>query len=275
MPDFVFDQTNHIIVCVPGKSDTTWLECTSQDKAMGYIGSFTDNRYALLIKEDGGHLVKTPRYTAENNKIGSKVMSKLNTDGTINATIHTIYMGLEQEEMFSYYHHTTKEEFDKIMNSMYDLPTYKVANASITEVKDIIPSFDCKMDIDVANYANISGKRIFIKPNLLKKSYQKIDTSAARIFDIEYPYSFQHEDTVVIQIPSGYRPEAMPKNISEKNKFGEYRISFSVSDSTIQVQRFYKREEGVFPPSDITSLAAFYDLVFKADRSQAVLVKRE
>lgn len=275
MPDFVSDQTNHIIVCVPQKNDTTWLECTDQDKAMGYMGSFTDNRYALLIKEDGGHLVKTPRYTAENNRIGSKIISKLNIDGTINAKIHSIYKGLEQEEMFNFYHHTTKEEFDKIMNIVYDLPTYKVLDSKIVEVKDAIPSFECDMDIEVANYASISGKRIFIKPNLLKKSYKKIDTSTVRIFDIEYPYSFQHEDTVVIQIPSGYRPEAMPKNISEKNKFGEYRINYAVSDSTIQVQRFYMREEGIFPPSDLKPLAAFYDLVFKADRSQAVLVKKE
>lgn len=275
MPDFVSDQTNHIIVCVPMKNDTTWLECTSQDKAMGFMGSFTDDRYALLIKEDGGHLVKTPKYIADNNKICSKVTSTLNLDGTLRANVHVIYKGLEQESMFDYYHYTTKEEFDKIMNSLFDLPTYKVTASAISEIKDIIPSINCDMDIEVAKYANVSGKRIFIKPNLIKKSYIQLDTSTKRVFDIAYPYSFQHEDTTVIQIPAGYKVEALSKNISEKNKFGEYRISFSVSESTIITQRFYKREEGVFPASDLKLLAAFYDLIYKADRTQIVLVKKE
>jgi hypothetical protein len=58
---FPFDMSNHIIVCVPFKGDTTWLECTSSTQQFGKLGSFTENRNALLITEDGGKLVNTAK----------------------------------------------------------------------------------------------------------------------------------------------------------------------------------------------------------------------
>lgn len=275
LPDFVSDQTNHIIVCVPLQKDTIWLECTDQEKAMGYMGRFTDDRYALVIKEDGGHLVKTPRYTAEQNHAGRKMIAKLSDKGNLNASISTIYRGLEQDDMFRYYHFLTKEELDKKMNTMYDFPTYKVTSHNLVEEKNLIPSFQCDMNIEVSNYANVSGKRIFIKPNLIEKSGRKLDTAKARVFDIAYPYSFINDDTVIISMPPGYEPEALPKNVSEKNKFGEYSINYTVTENTITVHRHYRRQEGIFPASDFKALAAFYDLIFKADRNQAVFVKKE
>ena len=44
---------NHVINCVPLKKDTVWLECTSQTESLGFQGSSTGNRKALLILSDG------------------------------------------------------------------------------------------------------------------------------------------------------------------------------------------------------------------------------
>ena len=65
--DFPNGHFNHAILTVPLESDTIFLECTSQTNPFGYQGSFTGNRQALAIKEDGAELINTTAYTHREN----------------------------------------------------------------------------------------------------------------------------------------------------------------------------------------------------------------
>ena len=95
--DFPSHQSNHAIVGVPLKNDTIWLECTSQTNPFGYQGSFTADRKALMITDDGGVLVNTTRYSTEKN-IQTRVADVyLEANGNAKSTIRTSYSGLQYE----------------------------------------------------------------------------------------------------------------------------------------------------------------------------------
>ena len=78
---FPYDSFNHVILCIPFKNDTTWLECTSNTQPFGKLGPFTENRNALLITEDGGKLVRTPGSLAQDNQFNTEVHITLDPDG--------------------------------------------------------------------------------------------------------------------------------------------------------------------------------------------------
>ncbi|MBN2812892.1 MAG: DUF3857 domain-containing protein, partial [Bacteroidales bacterium] len=67
LPGLIYDPFDHIILCVPLSGDTVWLECTSQTIPFGFLGDFTSDRHALIVKDDGGELVRTPAYTTDDN----------------------------------------------------------------------------------------------------------------------------------------------------------------------------------------------------------------
>ncbi len=131
------------------------------------------------------------------------------------------------------------------------------------------------MQLVANNYASVSGKRLFVMPDILSKNRIKLTALEQRKYDIDHSSSFMDIDTISIQMPSGYNIEAMPKDVTINNKFGDHEIHFKIDDQKINCTRLYKRSEGRFPPSDYAELVKFYDDMYKADRSRIVFIKKE
>jgi transglutaminase-like putative cysteine protease len=70
--DFVSMQGNHMILAIPNKNSFIFLECTSQVDPFGYQGTFTDDRDVLVVKPEGGEIVRTKIYQDEDNAQKSK-----------------------------------------------------------------------------------------------------------------------------------------------------------------------------------------------------------
>lgn len=271
--DFPSPFFNHAILCVPDGKDTLWFECTNQTISPGYMGAFTGNRKALLIADDGGHIVNTPSYRPEDNMQVRAVKASIDSTGKLEALLNTTYTGIQQDIPHELINDIDKNTKERYLNRELNLPTYKVNDSKYLEKKNRIPEVDEQLDVTALSYATISGKRLFIKPNLFNKIPSKFNEDDKRLFDIDYPYSFHDIDSIEIKIPSGYTSEAVPKTITLNSKFGTYNIDYKIADDKIKVIRDYKRSSGNFPASDYKEFAKFSNDMYKADRGQVVLVK--
>ena len=93
--DFPTSQFNHVILAVPVESDTVWLECTSQTDPFNYLGSFTGNRKVLIVNEEGGALVNSQQFRAEDNLELNRAEISLDENGSAKAIINTVLTGME------------------------------------------------------------------------------------------------------------------------------------------------------------------------------------
>lgn len=273
--DFPAPYFTHAILCVPNNKDSIWLECTSSTVNAGYMGSFTGDRQALLIADDGGHVVWTPRYTAADNGQHRKIDAHIDAEGNLAADVRTIFTGIQQETAHNLIHRINKEQREKYLNNALGLPTYKVDKIDYAENRGTagLPLVTENLHVESAAYASVSGKRLFITPNLFNKMRSKLSTDKPRKFEIEYSYSYIDVDSIDIHIPEGYTPESLPKNVAIETRFGKYAISFAYTGNRIQVIRSCERTAGRYPASDYTALAKFYADMYKADRSSMVFVK--
>jgi hypothetical protein len=273
--DFSCNQFDHVIRCVPLQNDTVWLECTSQTLPAGYLGDFTCNRPALLITETGGKLVQTPLYTENDNEYIRKISADINEQGDLTAKITTNYKGLEYDDEHDMFHQLNKSDIKKYLNEAFSISSYEINNFEYKETDEALPSIQENIDLTANSYAHASGKRLFIIPDIITKNDLKLDSSEKRNYDIIYPYSFKHIDTINISIPRGYSVEALPKNKVLETKFGKYAITYLVNNDKIVFTRFSERKSSRFPATDYASFANFYNEIYKADRSQVVLVKKD
>ena len=274
MEDFPTPYFNHIVTCVPNGKDSIWLECTSQTEPAGYMGLFTGNRKALLIDEDGGHIVSTPFYTSKDNLQLHKVNANIDADGNLAADLFSTYTGTQQELQHAFIYSYTKEERDKKLNSLFNIPTYKIENPEYREKRAAIPSIEENLHVVANNYASITGKRLSIQPNVFNKSTYK-PTNDERHFDIINPHAFKDVDSIHIVIPSGFNLESLPKDLVISNKFGNYSIIYKVNGNQIDVVRIQVREAATYPKSDYKDLVKYFDDIYKADRNKIVFIKKE
>jgi hypothetical protein len=273
--DFPCSQANHVVCCVPNGKDSIWLECTSNYESAGYNGTFTGNRKALAITEDGAKIISTNYYTSKENQQIRKVTAVVDENGHLSAKASTKYTGIEQEDVFGLIHYATKEEREKYLNQMLSIPNYKVEQHEYKETKGVIPQVDEELKIEADNFATVSGKRLFLTPNMFNLMGAKMSTDKARLYPIKYGNDFMQRDTISITIPAGYKVESMAKDVAVTTKFGHYIICFEIDGTKINVKREYERNSITAPSSDWLDFVKFMDQVYKADRSKIAFVKTQ
>lgn len=275
MPDFSTDQFDHIILCVPMANDSMWLECTSQTMPAGYLGDFTCDRYALLIDETGGHLVRTPKYGMKENLQLRYVKAVLDEDATLRLTSETTYGGLQQDQYHGLINGLSKDKVKEYLHEQLDFATYDVNSFDYKETKSTLPAVKEKLDITVSNYATITGKRLFIVPNTMTRTYRRLTPDENRKYDLELSFEYKDVDTVEITLPAGYTAESIPQDVSLSSQFGKYNCSVKLDGNKLRYYRSIEHYGGTYPAKDYAALVKFYDAMYKADRNKVVLVKNE
>lgn len=273
--DFPSQQFNHVILSVPLAKDTVWLECTSQTLPSGYLSDFTCDRDALIIDETGGHLVHTPKYTLNDNIQIRNVIATLNDEGTLQIKSATKYGGLQQDDIHGLINNLSKDKVKEALHQQLDFATYDIKEFSYKENKSLLPTIDESLDITVSNYATITGKRLFIIPNVMTRTHRKLSADVERKYDIQLGYEYKDIDTSVIVIPAGYSTEAITPDTKIESKFGKYSSSVKLQDNKITYYRSYENYSGRFPAKDYAELVKFCEAIYKADRNRIVLVKTE
>lgn len=272
---FSSSQFNHAVVCVPLAKDTVWLECTSQTNPYGYMGRFTGNRKALAITDSGAAVVQTPVYD-EHTNIQSRVADvTMDENGNALASIKTIYSGLQYEN--GNLNFVLKDQFDKQkewIQDNTDIPNFDIKSFTMKNIKEKIPSAIVSTDLILNRNASVSGKRLFLTPNLMNRSTfipEKVEKRETNVFR-EMAYS--DYDTIRYKIPESLYPEFTPEPIHLESTYGTYDASFKFDVNGLQYVRKLVMKRGEFPPETYNELIDFFKSVNKADQIKIVFLNK-
>lgn len=272
---FPASQFNHVIVAVPNKGDTLWLECTSQTNPFGYLGRFTGDRHALLINRNGGQIVKTPAYRTEINVQSRRAEVNLLPSGDAMAKVRTMYSGLQYEN----------GRLDNAINSSYNdqkewvnkttqIPNFEVTRIKMSGTYNKVPRAYVELDLDLKRLASVSGKRLFVSPNLMNRSTYVPGKLERRRSDIVEDFGYVDYDTIAVNLPENLYPEFMPAPIKIQSRFGAYDASFSIKEGLVIYTRSIRIEKGRFPKETYPEYIEFYKNINKADNIKLVFLNK-
>ncbi|TCJ12447.1 DUF3857 domain-containing protein [Flaviaesturariibacter flavus] len=269
-----FSQFDHVVVCVPFPKDSLWLECTSQITPPGYMGSFTGNRKALLVTPEGGRLAATPRYTYRDNVQQRHVSGSINAEGHLEAKTRTLFRAEQQDDLAGFVQTVSRERVKKYLDEHLGLSsTYEVLDFRYEPRAAELPELTEQLTLFVANYATVSGKRLFITPNFANKTQLQL-SEEKRNLPICLRDNYSDTDSVELTVPEGYTVETLPKPVQLRTPYGNYSVTCTFTGNKLLYVRQRESWAGTFPATDWDKVKAFYNAVYKADRSGAVLVKQ-
>ncbi len=273
--EFPSSQFNHAIAFVPNGSDTLWLECTSQTNPFGYAGTHTGDRTALAITEDGAKIVKTPIYSADQNLQSRTADVTVLANGNAQAKVRTTYSGLQYENnALSFILENQYDEQKKWIQNNTDIPSFDIKSFSMTNIKHKIPSAIVNTDLTLNRLATVSGKRLFLTPNLMNRSTYTPEKSENRKTNVILRSSYLDLDTIKYSIPEEIYPEFVPEPVKIKSRFGEYEASYKLDQGKLVYIRRIKMIKGEFPADSYNELIDFYKGINKADNLKMVFVTK-
>lgn len=269
--EFSSTQGNHAILCVPNNDDYIWLECTSQTNPFGLIAGFTDDRDALVIKPDGGEIVRTKQYKPEESLQLTTAKVNFDASGSFQADVAIKTTGYQYALREGYQNKDLKEQDVRYKSYWSNLNNLSINDIGFNNDKDAI-EFTENLSLSAGNYASKSGDRLLLQPNMFNVVTSIPARYTSRNLDFEIERGFKDEDHYIIDFPETVAVEALPDSIALNTKFGDYSFSVeSIDNNKVSYKRTYVLKKGKYSKDDYEDFREFRKLIAKHDKAKMVL----
>lgn len=269
--DFASMQGNHVILCIPFKNDTTWLECTSQKIPFGFLGDFTDDRTVLACTPQGGKLMHTPKYTAQNSLQQRKASFALNADGELLGNMETSFNGVQYENREGIIQDSQTEQV-KDLKKIYPINNLEIEKFDFKQDKGLQPVTTESIKFTAPEYASVAGGKIYFMLNPVNRITQP-HLVRNRQTDIYISRGQTDEDEISYTIPKGYRLEKAPLNVNINKPFGSYTVTMALTGDKLIYKRKMQLLDGTYSKGIYPEMVDFYSDIYDADNYNVTLVK--
>jgi transglutaminase-like putative cysteine protease len=271
--DFVSMQGNHMILTIPNGAENIFLECTSQDDPFGYQANFTDDRDVLIMKPEGGEIVRTKIYQDKTNSQISKGNYALSENGNFIGTIAIVSEGSQYGQKFPLENLQPTEREARYKKYWDNINNLKINKITFSNDKEKV-RFTENAEISAVNYGSVSGNKILFVVNGFNQTSGTVRRIRNRKMPFEISRGYYDNDEIAITLPTGFSIEFLPSNFELNTKFGEYKTEIIKNEANDLV---YKRsifiKKGLYKNSEYDEYRLFMEQISRNDNAKIILIK--
>jgi len=241
-------QFNHVILNVPLDEGTLWVDCTSS-LAFDYVGTFIQDRNALVIDKGNSRFIKTPTLTKEDVLETRSAMFEPFKPVVFRNT----YKGDKYEQLFYLSQQYNEEKKSQIIRNWFVEKNLSVIGFElekpIRDDKQIILSYTASSDLTYNYYGNDAVVKVlpFHLPNMEVPNKRKLP--------VQLDYPIYMVDTLKYYIPDGYTLSSGLKDEFISGHFGEYSLNMNRQENHILVVKKILLQPGRY---SLQEYEAFY-----------------
>lgn len=269
---FPANKFNHVILCVPNGNDSIWLECTSSNNEAGFLGSFTENKNALLLKPGGGVVVSTPKSDYHSNTIvtasniyldaegGAKVKTRISTTGSfyqLADEINKMESERQKELIVRYMNFKDGEDFEKDEQADAGEIKFATVYSRLFEFK--------------------AGSKFFFPLSICEINTESLTVQNNRSTEYLFQFPYKKTDTSTYFLNKEFEIDNIPPNKSINNKYFDYKreIKYEVAAQTITAVSTLQLKNHVIAASDYAEVCKVLNEINKECKEKLIFKKTD
>ena len=249
----------------------------------GMMVWYEEDVWALLVSENNYTWVRTPLSGTDKTVARRTGKFKLLEDGTLEGTVRIEYTGqLGLDYKLDNYDDSANQREENLKNELKArMSTAEISDVVIENVNDPVKPVVHSFKVRVPNYAQRTGKRLFLQPGFFEYGAEPLFSSAKRKYDVFFHYPWSEQDKIEIELPKGFALDNAdaPPTIADPQKIGLLDIKIGVDKE----QTFMKYERNfhfgggnsiLFPVTAYQPLKNMFDLFHKNDTHTITLKQK-
>ena len=270
---FSIDRFNHVILLVPQPKDSIWLECTSKTLPFGMLDYSTENKNAVVVTENGGVLISTPRSRAADNVFAAKTIVRLDGSGSGDCVSNLQATGLYKEMLLDNISERKHDEQKAFL--VRDLGYKQPDVMTITRVADPYV-YNTNLALQIEKVPEFSaGSKMFLAPHIYKFVNFKMPDNENRQRDFYFTVPFTKADTTIFKLPEGFVIDQLPTAKKLSCELADFSSSYTYNETEKAIYSITRLElrKHKITPDQYHLTKEFFDKVLK-EESQRIVIRK-
>ena len=269
--EMMYQQGNHMIVYVPLKEKEIWVEATSQNLPVNYLGEMSGNRKVFIFDENGGKIIKTQNYNHQNNILQSKGKITITEDGETNFKLNESAKGLFYDDNLGL---ETLEEKNKLASlkrkySGLAQPNFTTIQFE-TDKKNI--NYITSFSANSSNYVKKQGNSFIFNLIPINNESTTLKKVKERRFDFNIKRGYTDIMEFEIIIPNKSKSELKLDPIEITSEFGTYNLSIDkIEAKKYLLKRTYQQFGGTYDRTKFNDYVEFRRKVTANDNIKTLI----
>lgn len=273
--EFASMQGDHVILNLPLDGQDLWLECTSQTTPFNYLGDFTDNRKALLVKPDGGEIVKTTKYGTTDNLEETWVRIDLEKNGGFSAEFQRQSGGIPYGDIYGISRKGEKDQVQFYKERWGHLQHLDLRQLEFqNDLQD--QKFTEKLHFSGKKYATNAGNALLLPLFMFPAQSLNLPRDPFRKFPLEVRRGRAYKQVFEFYLPEGFSIESVPEPVAVETMFGNYRQKVTAikekDGGLLKVERHFAFEEGSWEPAMYQAYRDFLNSINILDNQKVMIL---
>lgn len=262
-------QFNHVILCIPMDKDTVWLEDTAGHLPYNYLGTFTQNRSALVVNGSASHLIKTPALTVEDVLHKETFNFTLGPEGKADVEIFSELRGDEFEDVRYLQFHKNEKALNDFVDRSFPWLKGKITPYTIEQADRDAHVIQLRSNQVTENPMRKLGDALYLQPHPVE--VPSLEPPAARSTPLRITFPVNLEQVFTYEAP--FIPNfkvTLPPDLKLNTPYGLYQASHEIHGNRVIARRKFVLYAGDYSLIEYPAVYAFLKSIKDSRRTSVI-----